>query len=131
MILSDFWDSVPIGQFFCSKLGTNVLFSIDKSERRGYHRIVINETTTDTGKGGCAMKQLAQEYRQSAQLLKRRRKELKQQLKEGQMGILGMTQREENRLKERIQLLELEYWDTLQVSEYLEHYYDRTCPNRF
>ena len=54
------------------------------------------------------MKQLAQEYRQSAQLLKRRRKELKQQLKEGQMGILGMTQREENRLKERIQLLELE-----------------------
>ena len=84
------------------------------------------------------MKQLAQEYRQSAQLLKRRRKGLKQhlkermqQLKEGQMGILGMTQREENRLKERIQLLELEYWDTLQVSEYLEHYYDRTRPNRF
>ena len=27
--------------------------------------------------------------------------------------------------------LELEYWDTLQVSEYLEHYYDRTRPNRF
>ncbi len=77
------------------------------------------------------MKQLAQEYRQSAQLLKRRRRELKQKLKEGQMGILGMTQREENRLRERIQLLELEYWDTLQVSEYLEHYYDRTRPSHF
>ena len=71
------------------------------------------------------MKQLAKEYRHSAILLRQRRKELKQKLKEGQMGIIGLTQREENRLKDRINLLELEYWDTLQLSEYLEHYYDR------
>lgn len=77
------------------------------------------------------MKQLAEEYRNSALLLKRRRKELKQKLKEGQMGIIGLTQREENRLKDRINLLELEYWDTLQISEYLEHYFDRTNPRRF
>ena len=77
------------------------------------------------------MKQLAQEYRKSALLLKRRRKELKRKLKEGQMGIIGLTQREENRLKDRINLLELEYWDTLQISEYLEHYFDRTNPRRF
>ncbi len=77
------------------------------------------------------MKQLAEEYRNSALLLKRRRKELKQKLKEGQMGIIGLTQREENRLKDRINLLELEYWDTLQISEYLEHYFDRTNSRRF
>lgn len=79
----------------------------------------------------CEMKQLAQEYRKSALLLKRRRKELKQKLKEGQMGIIGLTQLEENRLKDRINLLELEYWDTLQISEYLEHYYDRTKRSHF
>ena len=77
------------------------------------------------------MKQLAQEYRKSALLLKRRRKELKQKLKEGQMGIIGLTQLEENRLKDRINLLELEYWDTLQISEYLEHYYDCTKRSHF
>lgn len=77
------------------------------------------------------MKQLAEEYRNSALLLKRRRKELKQKLKEGQMGIIGLTQREENRLKDRINLLELEYWDTLQISEYLEHYFDPTKPVRY
>lgn len=77
------------------------------------------------------MKELAQQYRRSAILLRRRRKELKQQLKEVQMGIIGLTQREENRLKDRINLLELEYWDTLQLSEYLEHYYDRSCVKKF
>lgn len=77
------------------------------------------------------MKQLAQEYRKSAMLLRRRRKELKQKLKEGQMGIIGLTQLEENRLKDRINLLELEYWDTLQISEYLEHYYDCTKRSHF
>ena len=77
------------------------------------------------------MKQLAQEYRKSAMLLRRRRKELKQKLKEGQMGIIGLTQLEENRLKDRINLLELEYWDTLQISEYLEHYYDLTKRSHF
>ncbi len=77
------------------------------------------------------MKQLAQEYRKSALLLKRRRKELKQKLKEGQMGIISLTQREENLLRDRINLLELEYWDTLQISEYLEHYYDCTKRSHF
>ncbi len=77
------------------------------------------------------MKQLAQEYRKSALLLKRRRKELKQKLKEGQMGIINLTQREENLLRDRINLLELEYWDTLQISEYLEHYYDCTKRSHF
>lgn len=47
------------------------------------------------------------------------------------MGIIGLTQLEENRLKDRINLLELEYWDTLQISEYLEHYYDRTKRSHF
>lgn len=79
----------------------------------------------------CEMKQLAQEYRKSALLLKRRRKELKQKLKEGQMGIISLTQREENLLRDRINLLELEYWDTLQISEYLEHYYDCTKRSHF
>ena len=77
------------------------------------------------------MKQLAQEYRKSAMLLRRRRKELKQKLKEGQMGIISLTQREENLLRDRINLLELEYWDTLQISEYLEHYYDCTKRSHF
>ena len=79
----------------------------------------------------CEMKQLAQEYRKSALLLKRRRKELKQKLKEGQMGIISLTQREENLLRDQINLLELEYWDTLQISEYLEHYYDCTKRSHF
>ena len=47
------------------------------------------------------------------------------------MGIISLTQREENLLRDRINLLELEYWDTLQISEYLEHYYDCTKHSHF
>ena len=47
------------------------------------------------------------------------------------MGIINLTQREENLLRDRINLLELEYWDTLQISEYLEHYYDCTKRSHF
>ena len=66
------------------------------------------------------LKELANEYRESAAMLTERMKELKEQIADK-----NICEMERMRLRRRVDMLRTMYYDTVKLAKYMEGYYVR------
>jgi len=66
------------------------------------------------------LKELANEYRESAAMLTERMKELKEQIADK-----NICEMERMRLRRRVDMLRTMYYDTVKLAKYMEGYYAR------